>query len=95
MRRERNHLDNLEAMELLHNVLTGYRRQSHQALSAHIGQEECLQVTGASGTEYQIEVQFFRDGRGVLVVGSIDDGGWRAFVPLTESFVVHSDGSIT
>ena len=28
------------------------------------------------------------------VMGSIDDGGWRAFVPLTQSFIMACDGSL-
>jgi hypothetical protein len=27
-------------------------------------------------------------------VGSIDDGGWRAFLPLTDGLVVAPDGTI-
>ena len=49
---------------------------------------ETLEVRGESGTAYQIEVQFFWDDvrrRIVRVSGSIDDGGIRAFMPLTET----------
>jgi hypothetical protein len=52
---------------------------------------ETLEVRGESGTAYQVEVQFFWDDvrrRIVRVVGSIDDGGIRAFVPLTETLLI-------
>lgn len=29
----------------------------------------------------------------IRVMASIDDGGWRAFVPLTEAFILAPDGS--
>src|SRR5438874_858878 len=45
----------------------------------------------------RVEVEALWDDRpdgNVRVMGSIDDGGWRAFVPLTESFVMACDGSL-
>ena len=50
-----------------------------------------IEMVGASGTRYHVEVQFFWDDepkRTIRVVGSIDDGGMRAFMPLTESVLV-------
>ena len=52
---------------------------------------EAYEVRGVSGTAYQIEIQFFWDGKPgdtIQVMGSIDDGGIRAFVPLTDSSLV-------
>ncbi len=43
-------------------------------------------VTGSDGKEYQIEIQCFWDDEpdgDIRVLASIDDGGWRAFLPLT------------
>jgi hypothetical protein len=37
-----------------------------------------------------VEIQTFWDsqpGGNVRVMGSIDDGGWRAFLPLSRSFI--------
>jgi len=56
------------------------------------------EVRGASGTAYQIEIQFFWDdkpGGTIRVAGSIDDGGIRAFVPLTDSFLVTRTESLS
>jgi hypothetical protein len=49
-----------------------------------------------SGTTYQVEVKFFWDDkqkRNIRVVGFIDDGGIRAFVPLTQTLLISSSES--
>jgi hypothetical protein len=59
---------------------------------------EAYEVRGASGTTYQIEIQFFWDdkpGDTIRVAGSIDDGGIRAFVPLTESLLITRPESLS
>ncbi len=51
--------------------------------------------TGLDAATYQLEIEVLWDGpRGgnVRVIGSIDDGRWRAFVPITRSFVKSADG---
>lgn len=48
------------------------------------------EVRGPSGTLYQIEIEAFWDDKqsgNIRVMGSIDDGGLRAFVPLSEDFI--------
>lgn len=53
-------------------------------------------LIGPSGTKYYVEVQAFwddRPGGNVRILGSIDDGGIRAFAPLTRDFIKCSDGS--
>jgi hypothetical protein len=45
---------------------------------------------------YQVEIQFVWDDRAggnVRVLGSIDDGGWHAWVPVSRSFLKSSDES--
>ena len=84
-------MDKSEAHKILGEQLA--RFGSHTELvplveSQHV---ETLEVRGASGTAYQVEVQFFWDDamrRIVRVVGSIDDGGIRAFVPMTETLLI-------
>lgn len=85
-----------EAAQILHAHLEEYRRRSYAELVTIIGETQIAEIHGASGTAYQIEVRVFWDGRpggDVLVAGSIDDGGWRAFVPLIDSFLLSPDGS--
>ena len=55
-----------------------------------------MEVVGPSGTVYQLEVTAFWDdkkARNLRVIVTIDDGGWRAFVPLTTDFIMGPDGS--
>jgi hypothetical protein len=63
-----------------------------------IGRDEVKTVIGASGVNYQIEVTLLwdsRPGENLRIIGSIDDGGWRAFVPLTDSLIMKPDGTLT
>lgn len=63
---------------------------------AWLQRPDCEQQ-GEDGVEYQIEVEARWDDRNaphLRLVLSIDDGrGWRAFAPLTDSFIVAPDGS--
>src|SRR5262245_44548140 len=88
---DRRHMNKSEAKKILGEQLA--RFISHADLlplveSRHV---EALEIRGASGTVYQVEVQFFWEDehrRIVRVVGSIDDGGIRAFVPMTEALLI-------
>ena len=54
-------------------------------------------VTGESGANYQIEIDVLWDSaanKDLRIIGSIDDGGWRAFLPLTESLIMKPDGTL-
>jgi hypothetical protein len=49
-----------------------------------------LVIKGESGAEYQVLIQVHWDGKrggDIRVIGLIDDGGWRAFVPLSADFI--------
>jgi len=61
-----------------------------------IGTPETKQVKGEDGISYQVEIEAIWDinrAEDVRVMVSIDDGGWRALVPLTQDFVMRPDGS--
>lgn len=88
-------MDREESITLLNTKLDEYRNLSYDQLAARVGDEEFPEVTGSSGTLYQIEIQIVWDdkkGGAVRVLGSIDDGGWRAFLPLCDSLLVTPDG---
>lgn len=58
--------------------------------------ERVLEVTGDSGVTYTVEIDVIWDDRRkghLRVLLAIDDGGLRAFVPMTDSFIVAPDGS--
>ena len=55
-----------------------------------------FEVEAESGTWYQGGIQVFWDDKpdgAIRVMASIDDGGWRAFVPLTDDFILAPDGT--
>ena len=58
---------------------------------------DCEQIQGPSGVEYQVEIEALRESRkcaALIVVASVDDGGRRAFWPITDSFIIEPDGRI-
>jgi hypothetical protein len=91
-------MDRSEATALLEDALNEIRRLPYADLVARYrGEQQVLQVTGASGAEYQIEIEAFWDHPGrpgdLRVIASIDDGGWSAFAPITRDFIIAADGS--
>ncbi len=85
-----------EANALLAERLARYREYPHRRLAELVGSYETEDRPGPTGTMYQLEVQFFWDakpGGNVRVIGSIDDGGLRAFVPLCQDFIKAPDES--
>ena len=90
-------MDNDEATRLLEEALDTFRRESYEQLVQRIGKDPvCLDRTGARATRYQLEFTVVWDNRpggDVRVLGAIDDGRWRAFVPLTRDFIKAADGS--
>jgi hypothetical protein len=92
-------MDKSEAQNVLGDRLARFSQRSYSELvplveSSHV---EHFEIRGSSDTTYQVQVQFFWDDKpkGVVrVVGSIDDGGIRAFVPLTETVLVSRPESV-
>ncbi len=71
-------MDREEALGLLNAKLEDYRKMSYADLVTRIGDEEVVEVTGASGTEYQIEVHVTWDQKpngDLRVMGTIDKVG--------------------
>ncbi len=89
-------MNTTEARVILENQLRRYRSFSYSELVRLLDQTLTAEIRGESGVDYQLEIDVLWDGRpngNVRVLGSIDDGGWRAFVPLVDSFVMAPDGS--
>lgn len=89
-------MDRAEAAALLASHLADFRQRSYAELRALVGvPPSTTEIASASGTRYQIEVEVFWDAapEGLIRVrGEIDDGGWRAFVPLCSDFLLAPDG---
>ena len=91
-------MNNGEAKSLLANELRTFAKHSFTELVEMIGHDKVKTVIGDSGVDYQIELSVFWDskpGDNLHIIGSIDDGGWRAFLPLTDSLIMKPDGTLT
>ena len=89
-------MNNEEAVTILQAHLSSYRQRTYSELVALMGQPQVAEVQGSSGTKYQLEVEVFWDsaaGGDIRVLGSVDDGGWRAFKPLCEDFILAPNGA--
>jgi len=80
-----------EAKQILEVEIESFRVKSYAELVKMIDAELFTQErTGSSGKWYQISIQAFWDDKphgNLRVIGSIDDGGLRAFIPLNEGFI--------
>jgi hypothetical protein len=89
-------MDKVEAGALLDTYMQTLRARSYEELKALIGDASCFGITGASGTEYQIEVSVFWDGKpgaDIRVLASIDDGRLLSTLrPLTRDLLVGPGG---
>jgi hypothetical protein len=89
-------MNNDEARAVLREHLVTWRTRSWTDLRALMGEEQVCELVGPSGVTYQVEINVYWDdeaGGDLRVVGCIDDGGWRAFVPLREDFILAPDGT--
>lgn len=89
-------MDTKEANNLLQKTLEQFRQYSFSDLQARIGNTHTARLAGESGKQYQIEIEIFWDGQAgqnIRVLAAIDDGGWRAFLPLSDGFIIAPDGS--
>lgn len=81
----------IEAKWLLLRNLVEWRRRTYDELRTLIDRGHNVEVRGRSGAEYQIEIQPVWDakpGGDIRVLGSIDDGRWRACCPLTHGALI-------
>ncbi len=85
-----------EALRVLQAQLQPWRDRSWLDLRQEVGRSHHAEVAAESGTVYQVEVQLFWDDQpegAIRVLGSIDDGGLRALMPLNQDFLVSPDGA--
>jgi hypothetical protein len=85
-----------EAEQVLESIVQELRAKSRSELEQLLDNPEVSTVHGKSGAIYQIEREAIWDdkkGHDLRVMVLIDDGGWRAFSPMSDSFIVAPDGS--
>jgi hypothetical protein len=90
-------MDRAEAKLILAKELTEFAARHYDELVASIKQTDVKNVVGESGANYQIEFDVFWDSKpdgNLHIMASIDDGGWRAFFPLTDSLIMKRDGTL-
>jgi len=84
-----------EAKVVLSELLADYKAKSYTDLRYLLNKQDTSEVTANSGAKYQIKIQAVwddkRDGN-IRIMGSIDDGGMRAFMPLTDDFIITPNG---
>jgi hypothetical protein len=90
-------VDKREANEVANSKVEELRKLSWSDLrNGYLDNPDTVEVAGPSGVTYQLEIQAFWDsGRegNLRVIVSVDDGGWRAFMPRSVDFIVAPDGS--
>ena len=88
-------MNKTEAREIITTELAKYRSWPYDQLVALVdAPKRSFDVVGASGTRYYIDIHAHWDAKpkgDVRVFGCIDDGGWRAYVPMTDSFIKAPD----
>jgi hypothetical protein len=87
-------MDLIEALGVLSAEAMKYAGRSHTELTSLVEQPHHLQVVGPDGTTFQVEISATWDdkpGQTLRLFFSVDDGGLRAFVPLTRDALVRPD----
>lgn len=90
-------MDKTEARGIALTRLNELRQSSWADLrDRYLDQPQTVEAMRESGTTYQVETLAVWDGPvdgDLRVMVNIDDGGWRAFVPLGVDFIIAPDGS--
>jgi len=84
------------ARGLIEAWIAELRQRPYCYLVALRGNPQAKEVTGEDGKKYYLEAEVFWDSRkggDIRVIVAGDDGGWRAFKPLTSDFIMAPDGS--
>lgn len=90
-------MNRAEAKSTLAGELRAFAARPYDQLVELISNTEVKNVLSDSGVNYQIEIDVFWESepnQNLRIMGSIDDGGWRAFFPLTESLIMKPDGTL-
>lgn len=89
-------MNQAEANRILEMHLERARNRTYEELRGLIGNPETDDVKGSDGTSYQVETDALWDDRAqgnLRVLISVDDGGLRAFAPVTADFILSSAGA--
>lgn len=87
-------MDKEKAEKLILEKLNEYRLMDYSRLKDLINREPITGELINDGVKFQYEIEVFWDykkGGNIRVMGNIDDGGLRAFKPLTYDFIKSPD----
>ena len=87
-------MDKSEAKRVLAKHRGKYKAKTYAELKDLIDELEVCEIAGPSGVLYQIEVTVLWDDKPngqIRVIAAIDDGGWRAYCPLSGHLLVSPD----
>jgi len=80
------------AKSILAQELDGTKKIGYIKLAERIGGQPITRdLVASDGKSYQLEINIFWDSEKngpIRLMGCVDDGGWRAFMPLTISDLV-------
>lgn len=84
-------MDRNEANAIIHNYLDDLEATGYAALIRRVKEDQAFERLSNTGATYQLEVSILWDDKpngAIRILVSIDDGGLRAFLPLTASRLV-------
>ena len=90
-------MNKAEAKSILSRELRAFASRPYNELAGSISHPDVKNIVSESGVGYQIEINVLWDSQpeeDLRIIGSIDDGGWRAFLPLTASLIMKRDGKL-
>jgi hypothetical protein len=86
-----------EYQAILEPIMEQYRQKPYSFWESLVEKEQItFEGTTESGREYQVEIDPIWDDKSkgnIRVCFMIDDGGWRAYCPVGNSFIIAPDGS--
>ena len=87
-------MDNVAAQKVLHEWVTKLRSVAYRELASRVDSVAETVIRSRHKLHYgEVQVLWDDEPEGnIRVVVSVDDGGLRAFVPITESFVKSPTG---
>ena len=88
-------MNKVEATKVLNLKISHLREKSYEEIAVFLGSQDTEVMADDCGREYQVETQVFFDDKktgNIRVMVAVDDGGLRAFAPITKDFIVSKDG---
>jgi hypothetical protein len=90
-------MNKVKVQSILEEQFSKFVRQSYAQLAELISHPKHITVQASSGVQYQIEFNIFYDSgarEDLRIVGSINSGGWLAFMALTKTLIMKPTGEL-